>query len=87
MHAIAEDLSSSQDNLTLSKFESSLGHTKVNVKLVQEFDVENIPINLQHDKAIYEELLCSQGSACRLPPISLPAQAKAIPLQPKGAEG
>ncbi len=61
MHAIAEDLSSSQDNLTLSK-------------LVQDFDVENIAINLQHDKAIYEELLCSQGSRYCPPPTYPPAR-------------
>ncbi len=44
------------------------GHTKVNVKLIRDFDVENISINLQHDKAIYEMLSCSQG--CRhFPPL------------------
>ncbi len=63
------------------------GHTKVNVKLVQDFDVENIPINLQHHKAIYEELSCSQGSGHYPPSVCLPAQAMTIPLQPKGAEG
>ncbi len=63
------------------------GHTKVNVKLVQYFDVKNIPINLQHVKAIYEQLLHSQGSRCHPLPIRLQAQATTIPLQPKGAEG
>ncbi len=29
------------------------GVLKVNVKLVRDFDVDNITINLQHDKAIY----------------------------------
>ncbi len=56
MHAIAVYLPCSQDNLTMSKFESSEGHTKVNVNSSQDFDVENISVNLQHDKAIYEEL-------------------------------
>ncbi len=32
------------------------GHTKVNIKLIQDFDVENTTIKLQLDKAIYEEL-------------------------------
>ncbi len=62
------------------------GHTKVNVQLVRDFDVENIPINLQHNKAIYEQLLRSQGSGYHLPPICLPAQATTIPFHPKGAE-
>ncbi len=29
------------------------GHTKVNVKLIRDFDVDHITINLQHDKPIY----------------------------------
>ncbi len=40
------------------------GHTKVNVKLVQDFDIENIPINLQH--YIYEQLSHSQDAARHL---------------------
>ncbi len=55
------------------------GHPKVNVKLVRYFDVENISVNLQHDKAIYEELSCSQGSGRCPTPIHLPTQATTIP--------
>ncbi len=38
------------------------GNTKVNIEFIQDFDVENIPIKLHHDKAIYEKLSCSQGT-------------------------
>ncbi len=63
------------------------GNIKVNVKLVQYFDVENISVNLQHDMAIYEELSCSQGCGRCPTPIDLPTQATTIPLQPKVAKG
>ncbi len=44
------------------------GLTKVNIELVQDFHVDYTIIKLQLDKAIYEELLHSQGpSGCRLP--------------------
>ncbi len=49
IHVIAEELTCSQGKLTLSKFESSKCHTKVNINLVQDFDVENIAIKLQLD--------------------------------------
>ncbi len=61
------------------------GHTKVNVKLVQDFDVENILINLQ--RYIYEQLLHSQGYGCRPSHIHLPAQATTIPSSLRGPRG
>ncbi len=73
--------------LQLASLKIHKGHTKVNVKFVQDFDVENIPINLQHDKAICEQLLHSQGSRCSPSPIRLHAKATTIPLQPKHAKG
>ncbi len=60
------------------------GHTKVNIKLIRGFDVENIVLTLKYD-TIYEELLHSQGSTRCHPPIALQhAQAITIPLQPMG---
>ncbi len=70
-----------------SLYSYNMMQAKVNVKLIQYFDVENISVNLQHDKAIYEELSCSQGSGRCPTPIHLPTKATTIPLQPKGAKG
>ncbi len=54
IHAISEQLSHLQYSLTLSKLK---GHTKINIKLVSDFDVEKIPLKLQHDTSNYYKLM------------------------------
>ncbi len=68
MLVIAEELSSSQGNMTLSKLKVQKDHKKVNIKLVKKILMWRILLSSYIlIQAIYEELQCSQGSAMTIP--------------------
>ncbi len=67
MQANSDALSYSQEaarccHLNMTYFKRSKGQTKVNIKLICDFDMENISVKLQMIQAIPAELSCSQGS-------------------------
>ncbi len=60
------------------------GHTKVNFKLIWDFDVANIPIKLEHDTGNLQWSMKSYRVYKVQDADRPPTQAKTITIQPKG---
>ncbi len=84
MHAIAEELTCSQGNVTLSKFESSKRSHKGQYQTSPRFSCREHPYKVT---TLYRQSMKSYHVHKVPEATSMPAQATTIPVQPKGMRG